>query len=91
MFVQAQQTALLSQPNTTYSTAIERLPLGPCGVKTVLNLHVKKKEKRKRHGEEKMKELPGFVFASPETGQALVESCAAGCRFGSSLEPAVGI
>lgn len=38
-----------------------------------------------------MKELPGFVFASPETGQALVESCAAGCRFGSSLEPAVGI
>lgn len=38
-----------------------------------------------------MKELLVFVFASPETGQALVESCAAGCRFGSSLEPEVGI
>lgn len=38
-----------------------------------------------------MKELSVFVFVSPETGQALVEDCAAGCGFGSRLEPEVGI
>lgn len=38
-----------------------------------------------------MKELSVFVFVSPETGQPLFENCAAGCGFGSTLEPEVGM
>lgn len=41
---------------------------------------------KKRTVKDELEGLSVFVFVSPESGQTLVENCAAGWRFGSSLE-----
>lgn len=46
---------------------------------------------QKRTLRDELEGLSVFVFVSPESGQTLVENCAAGWRLGSGLEPEVGL